>query len=74
MTFHGTVSKKPFGKGSKSEREAVCLDTGSGSYVLRRQGGNAFHDPELDKLVGKQIACEGIVTGYTLIMTSWRLA
>ncbi len=67
--------KKPFGAGSKSEREAVYLVTGSGEeYVLRRQGGNPFQDPELDKLVGKTIVAEGKVTGYTLIMSSWREA
>jgi hypothetical protein len=73
MQFTGDVVKKPFGTGSKSEREAVCLVTDSGEYVLRRQGGNAFSDPELDKLVGKSISCEGIVTGYTLIINSWKV-
>jgi hypothetical protein len=71
VTFEGTVVMKPFGRGSKSEHDAVCLVTDSGEYVLRRQGGNPFRDPELDKLVGKRIRGEGFVTGYTLIMTSW---
>ena len=73
MQFTGDVIKKPFGTGSKSEREAVCLVTDAGEYVLRRQGGNAFSDPELDKLVGKRISCEGIVSGYTLIMSAWNI-
>jgi hypothetical protein len=74
MKFHGTVVKKAFAKGTKSEHAAVSLETDSGSYVLRRQGGNAFSDSALDKLVGKRIVAEGAVTGYTLIMTSWREA
>jgi len=70
MTFNGTVVKKLFARGSKSEHEAVCLVTDQGEFVLRRQGGNPFSDPELDKLVGKQIRCEGQVVGYTLIISA----
>lgn len=73
MEFEGQVVKKPFGAGSKSERDAVYLVAGSGEqYVLRRRGGNPFQDPELDKLVGKSIAAEGLLTGYTLIVSHWR--
>jgi hypothetical protein len=71
MPFTGTVIKKLFGRGSKSEHEAVYLVTDRGEYVLRRRGGNPFSDPELDKLVGKQIRCEGEVVGYTLIISAW---
>jgi len=71
MEFKGRVIKEVFAKGSKSERPAVLLDTGSERYVLRRQGGNPFSDPALDKLVGKTISASGNVTGYTLIMSDW---
>jgi hypothetical protein len=70
MIFKGTVIKKLFARGSKSEHEAVCLVTDQGEYVMRRQGGNPFSDPELDKLVGKWIHCEGEVVGYTLLLTA----
>jgi hypothetical protein len=70
--FVGKVIKKPFAVGSKSEREAVQLDTGQGSFVLRRVGGNPLSDPELDKLVGKTIRCEGELQGYTLTIVDWR--
>jgi hypothetical protein len=73
VTFEGTVVMKPFGKGSKSEHDAVWLVTEAKEYVLRREGGNPFRDPELDKLVGKRIRCDGFVTGYTLIMSSWEV-
>jgi len=62
---------KPYGKGSKSEHDAVFLSTGAGEYLLRRAGGNAFRDPQLDSLVGKEIMCEGITTDHTLIMSKW---
>lgn len=71
MEYTGKIVKKPFGVGTKSEHEAVMLVTDSGEYLLRRQGGNPFRDPQLDGLVGCTIQCEGIVRGYTLIMSEW---
>lgn len=68
-TYSGSVVKRPFGVGSKSERDAVLLVTKDKEYVLRRQGGNAFFDPALEKLVGKQVQCTGTVTGYTLLVS-----
>ena len=68
--FIGKVTKGPFAKGSKSEHDAVFLDTGEGSYLLRRAGGNPFHDPQLLKLVGKKVRCEGELSGYTLMMAT----
>jgi len=44
--YSGSVVKRPFGVGSKSEHDAIFLVTKDGDYVLRRQGGNAFSDPE----------------------------
>ena len=66
--FVGHVVRKPFGVGSKSERDAVYLVTDSSEYVLRRQGGNPFFDPELEALVGRRIRCDGFVRDYTLII------
>jgi hypothetical protein len=70
--FIGKVTKRPFAVGSKSERNAVRLDTKEGSYVLRREGGNPLSDPELEKLVGKTIKCKGEADDYTLTITEWR--
>ena len=69
--FSGQVVKAPFAVGSKSEHEAIYLRSNKGRYVLRRVGGNAFYDPELQKLVGKTIQCHGVVTGYTLLINDW---
>ena len=68
-TYSGSVVKRPFGVGSKSERDAILLVTRDKEYVLRRQGGNAFYDAELEQLVGKRVQCKGIVTGYTLLVS-----
>lgn len=69
MRFVGRVTRADVGKGSKSEHNAVVLDSPGGRFILRRKGGNAFQDPELDRLVGQVIEAEGEVSGRTLITT-----
>ena len=71
MTFQGLVVRKLFGKGSKSEHIAVSLETPTETWMLRRLGGNAFRDSELDVLVGKRLRCEGTLVGSTILMTYW---
>ena len=72
MKFEGSVVRKPFASGTKSERVAIMLETSEGKdYVLRRQGGNAFRDDILEQLTGKKIRAEGTLAGYTLIMKDW---
>jgi hypothetical protein len=63
----GTAVRAPFGAGSKSEREAVWLETAEGRFVLRRKGGPTYGDAALDQYVGKVVACDGFVVGYTLL-------
>lgn len=70
--FVGKVTQRPFAVGSKSERNAIRLETSEGSFVLRREGGNPLYDPELEPLVGKTIAGEGEVHDYTLTMRDWK--
>jgi hypothetical protein len=69
--FVGKVSKRVFGKGSKSEHEALYIDTDRGRYVLRRQGGNAMYDPALQELAGKTIRCTGLIHDYVLLISDW---
>jgi hypothetical protein len=63
----GTVVRAPFGTGSKSEREAIWLDTGDQRLVLRRKDGPTFDDRTLDKYVGKRVTCDGFIVGYSLL-------
>lgn len=63
----GVVSRGPFGAGSKSEREAVWIETTAGRFVLRRKGGPAFDDRTLDQYVSKRVECDGFIVGYTLL-------
>ena len=71
VELSGRVIKQIIGKGTKSEHDAVLLETKDGNYVLRRRGGNPFRDPELDALVGQRIRANGVLTAYTFVMTDW---
>ena len=64
----GGVVRAPLGTGSKSEREAVWLETmDRRRFVLRRKDGPSFGDRELDKYVGKHVKCDGFIVGYMLL-------
>lgn len=69
--YCGKVTIKGFGQGSKSEHQAVYLETDAGEFVLRRQGGNPFRDPQLEDLAGKNIQCTGVIVDYVLYITEW---
>lgn len=69
----GTVTRTRIAPGSKSDHVGVVLRTEGGEeYVLRRTGGNAFHDEELEKLVDTTITATGLVAGNTFIIKDWR--
>jgi hypothetical protein len=63
----GAVVRGPFGTGSKSEREAIWLETADRRFVLRRKDGPTFDDRALEKYVGKRVKCDGFIVGYTLL-------
>ena len=63
----GKVVLKKFGEGSKSEHEAIYFETGTGSYLLRKKGGNPFHDTSLHKLKGKNITARGTINNYIFL-------
>jgi len=74
MTWRGNVVRERLSAGSKSEHQAIVLVTEAGErFKLRRRGGNPFQDPTLDPLEGKRIECEGILRGYQIIMTRWKV-
>ena len=63
----GTVVRGRFGTGSKSEREAIWLETDGRRLVLRRKDGPSFGDDTLEKYLGKRVTCDGFTVGYTLL-------
>jgi len=71
--FTGKVTSAPFGTGTKSQHQAVYIETDQGRFVLRREEGNPFHDPELEKMVGKTVRCEGEVEDYVLLASKCKV-
>jgi hypothetical protein len=67
----GEVVRRMVGTGSKSEREAVVLDTPERSYLLRRREGNPFADPVLDQLVGQRLRLVGTALDTTFVIDEW---
>lgn len=63
----GQVVIGPFARGSKSEREAIFLETGSDRLLLRRKRGPSYGDEALARYVGKRVRCDGFVVGYQLL-------
>ena len=73
MELRGLVARKTVARGSKSEREAIVIETTTYAYVLRFQGGHAFADPRLAALVGKRIAAVGEISGDTFLVHTYEV-
>ena len=73
MYLHGRVVRRLHGRGSKSEHEALVLETERGSFRLRRPDGNAFRDPELEELEGREINAEGTLEGTIFLIDAWKV-
>ena len=67
MELKGKVVMKNFGKGSKSEHDAVYLETKKGDFVLRQVGTNAFENKELKKMLGKEVVATGVLKDYLFL-------
>ena len=65
--LRGRVAEGPFARGSKSEHIAVFLETSAARYVLRRRDGPTYADATLQRFVGCDVECDGIVVSYVLI-------
>ncbi|ESX03905.1 hypothetical protein X769_15585 [Mesorhizobium sp. LSJC268A00] len=75
VTITGKVTSERTDIGSKSERDAVVLETDEGQkFVLQRQTGPSYGDHALDKLVGEKITTNGFADGDTLIMEDWEVS
>jgi hypothetical protein len=61
VQLSGKVVIKKTSLSSKSERNAVLLQTEDKSYVLRKMGGNPFKDTSLEIFAGKSITATGIL-------------
>lgn len=62
MNITGEVIVAPVSQGSKSEHNAVMINTTEGNrYTLRFPDGNPFQDDRLEVLVGKTVTLIGTV-------------
>lgn len=59
MEISGKISLELFGKGSKSEHNAVFIQTETNKFRLRKKGGNSFYDKELHDSVDKTVTLKG---------------
>ena len=67
-SLHGRVTKDVYGKGSKSERKAIFIETADARrYILRRKSGPAFGGTELTQYIGHNVECDGFLVGMTLM-------
>jgi hypothetical protein len=66
-SLRGRITTGLYAKGSKSEHEAIFIETADGRYVLRRKTGPAYADPELTQYVGHEVECDGFLVGTTLL-------
>jgi hypothetical protein len=66
----GEVTRGRFAVGSKSEHDAVWIDTGERRLLLRRKEGPAMGDPVLVRYVGRRVRCDGLIVAHTLLAES----
>jgi len=66
--LRGRVVRRVVGRGSKSERDAVLLETAEGALLMRPRHGPSFGETGYEPLVGKTIACSGTIVGHTLLV------
>jgi hypothetical protein len=59
----GRVTRGRYAVGSKSERDALWLETPTGKLLLRRKDGPSFGDRSLDRYVGKEVKADGVRVG-----------
>jgi len=67
MIITGKITIRPFAKGSKSERDAVYIDTDKGSYVLQKTDENPFERSPLHELEGKTVQAVGELDKYLFL-------
>lgn len=65
--LRGHITQDVYGKGTKSERQAVFIETADNRYIFRRKKGPAFGNYELNQYIGHEIECDGFLIGKTLL-------
>jgi|RhiMethySRZTD1v2_1073278.scaffolds.fasta_scaffold361556_2 hypothetical protein len=66
-SMRGHVTAGLYAKGSKSEHEAIFIETSHRRYVLRYKNDHAFNYDKLKQFMGHEVECDGFVVGTTLL-------
>ena len=67
VTLRGILVQKAFGRGSKSEHQAIYIKTEKADFVFRKKGTNPFENKELLELVGKTVEATGTINDYLFL-------
>ena len=63
--------RRAYARGTKSEHDALMLETPAGTYLLRHRDGPAFGDTVLEGLIDATVSCDGtLVDGRLLLVDS----
>ena len=65
--LRGHIKQEIYAKGSKSERNAVFIETTDANYMLRRKTGPVYDDSELLQYIGHNVQCKGFLIENTLL-------
>jgi hypothetical protein len=73
-TVEGRVNRDTYAAGTKGEHSALILTATDGSrYLLRRLGGPAYADPDLDPLEGHRVSVTGLIHRDVFLIEDWRV-
>lgn len=67
QTIRGIVIEKTYARGTKSQHEALYIQTSEHEYVLRRINANPFQDEELQEYKGKEVTATGVLDKNTFL-------
>jgi hypothetical protein len=74
IRLFGTVERRTYAAGSKSERPAMIIMTAAGDrYLLRRLGANPYADAELEALDGVMIEATGRIHRDVFLIEEYRI-
>jgi hypothetical protein len=66
--LRGRVAPRTVGRGSKSERETLVLDTGAEELVLRARHGPSFGPTGYERFIGRDVTVTGTVVGHVVLV------
>ena len=74
ITKNGTVVRKMFSPGSKSQHYAFYLITEKDEWVLRIRGENSFENKFFEPYENKKVECRGSESSYVLFVEEIKIA